>query len=223
MAAMSVRPRIVVASPDPAEAAQLADWLTAEGIEPVPILTLAAAIDEVQARPFDVLIADAAFAFEGSLHAVARTNNPRAPLVVLGGPDAAARADRYGLFHLDRPLDHALLLCHVTMAMLEGRPARRSERKRIPRFDAVVDGTQGFVIDVSNEGLRFEFTRRFAPSPQFGVRIPLVGIALTVRRVWVTTAPAERAARAWCGVELYEPHPRAEENWRAFVSSVPSA
>ena len=220
---MSLRPRIVIASPEPAEVALLADWLTAEGIEPVPILSLAAALDEVQARPFDVLIADESFAFEGSVHAVARTHNPRAPLIVIGGSEAAARAERYGTFHLDRPLDHALVLCHVTMAMLEGRPARRSERKRIPRFDAIVDGTQGFVIDVSNEGLRFEFARRFTPAPQFGIRIPLVGIALTVRRVWVAAAPVKRVAGAWCGVELFGAHPRAEKNWRAFVSAVPLA
>lgn len=220
---MSLRPRIVIASPDPTEAALLADWLTTEGIEPVPVRSLSAAIDEVQSQPFDVLIADDRFAFEGSLYAVARTHNARAPLIVLGGPETAARAERYGTFHLERPLDHALLLCHVTMALMEGRPARRSERKRIPRFDAIVDGTQGFVVDVSYEGLRFEFPRRFAPSPQFGISIPLVGIALTVRRVWVAAAPVELVAGAWCGVELYEPHPRAEENWRAFVSSAPLA
>lgn len=220
---MSLRPRIVVATPYPSEAAQLADWLTTEGIEPVAARSLAAAIDEVESRPFDVLISDAAYAFEGRLHTVARTCNPRAPVIVIGGADAAVLADRCGAFHLDRPLDHALLLCHVTMAMLEGRPERRSPRKRIPRFDAIADGTQAFVIDVSNEGLRFEFARRFAPSPQFSIRIPLVGIALTVRRVWVGIAPAERTEGAWCGVELYGAHPRAEENWRTFVSSVPSA
>jgi CheY-like chemotaxis protein len=219
---MSVRPRVLIASPDPTELAQLSDWLTAEGIEPVPIRTLGAAIDEAESRPFDVLVADARFAFEGRLQAVARTRNPRAPLVVIGGADAAL-LDRLGAYHVERPVDRVLLLCIVTMAILEGRPARRSPRKRIPRFDAVVDGAPGFVIDVSNEGLRCEYPRTFAPSPQFGIRIPLVGIALTVRRVWVAAPGNERAAGAWCGVELFEPRRRAEENWRAFVSTVPSA
>jgi hypothetical protein len=219
---MSARPRILIASPDPTELAQLADWLTAEGIEPVPIRTLGAGIEEVESRPFDVLVADARFAFEGRLQVVARTCNPRAPVAVIGGADAALLADRFGAYHLERPVDHALLLCIVTMAILEGRPTRRSERKHIPRFDALVDGAPGFVIDVSYEGLRFEIPRRFAPSPQFGIRIPLVGIALTVRRVWVAAPSAEHAAGAWCGVELFEPHPRAHENWRAFVTNVPS-
>jgi hypothetical protein len=219
---MIARPRIVVVSPDPTELAQLADWLTAEGIEPVPIRTLGAGIEEVESRPFDVLVTDARFAFEGRLQTVARTCNPRAPVVAIGGADAARVADRFGAYHLERPVDHALLLCIVTMAILEGRPARRSPRKHIPRFDAIVDGTAGFVIDVSNEGLRFEIPRRFAPSPQFGVRIPLVGIALTVRRVWVAAPSAEHTGGAWCGVELFGPHPRAQENWRTFVSTVPS-
>lgn len=219
---MGSRPRVVLALPAPAEAAQLSDWLTTEGIEPVPQRSLAAAIDEVESHPFDVLVADGAFAFEGQLHAVARTCNPRAPVIVVGGPGTATAADRCGAFHLARPLDRALALCVVTMAILEGRPARRSERKHIPRFDAVVDGAPGFVIDVSNEGLRVEIPRRFAPSPQFGLRIPLVGIALTVRRVWVSAPALAHAAGGWCGVELFEPHPRAEENWRAFVSTVPT-
>jgi hypothetical protein len=219
---MGARPRILLALPDPAEAAQIADWLTMDGIEPVPLGSLAAAIDEVESRPFDALIADSQFVFEGQLHVVASTCNPRAAIVAVGGADAALLADRFGTYHLDRPVDRPLLLCIITMAILEGRPARRSQRKHTPRFDAVVDGARGFVIDVSNEGLRVEIPRRFAPAPQFGLRIPLVDIALTVRRVWVATPGVEHATSAWCGVELFEPHPRAEENWRAFVETVPS-
>jgi hypothetical protein len=219
---MGAKPRILIASPELTEGALLSDWLQAEGIEPVPLGSLSEAIDEVESRPFDVLIADGAFAFEGQLQAVARTCNPRAPLVVIGGHDSALLADQSGAFHLDRPLNHALVLCQVTMAILEGRPPRRSPRKRIPPFDAVIDGIEGLVIDVSNEGMRCEVPRRFVPAPEFGIRVPLVGIALTVRRVWLAAPAGRDPAAAWCGVELFEPHPRAEENWRAFVSSVPS-
>jgi hypothetical protein len=218
---MSVRPVIVVASPDRAEVALLSDWLTAEGLEPVPVRNLPAAIQEVQSRTFDVLIADATFAFDGDLQALARTHNARAPLVVLGDAATRARAERNGTFHVGRPVDQTLLLCHVAMAIAEGRPARRSERKCIQPFEALVDGTPAYVIDVSNEGLRLELPRgRCAPPPHFAVRVPLVGVALTVRRVWMTTAPAEYSAVAWCGAELYHAHPRAEQNWRRFVSTV---
>lgn len=218
---MSARPVIVVASPDPTEVALLSDWLTAEGLEPLAVRSLQRAIHEVQSRTFDVLIADAAFAFDGDLHTLARTHNARAPLVVLGDAGTRARAERNGTFHVGRPVDQTLLLCHVAMAIAEGRPARRSERKRISPFEALVGGAQAHVIDVSNEGLRLKLPRgRCAPPPHFTVRIPLVGVALTVRRVWMSTAPAEYADVSWCGVELYQAHPRTEQNWRAFVSTV---
>ena len=220
---MSLKPRIVVASPDRAEVAMLADWLTAEGLQPVAVRTLPKALEEVQARSFDVLIADADFAFEGDLQMVARIANSRAPVVVLGGDETRAQAEGCGVFHVDRPVDQTLLLCHVAMAIVEGRPARRSPRKRIVPFDAVVEGVGGYVIDVSHVGLRLELPRgRITPPPQFTVRVPLLDVTLTVRRVWMATAPTEYADVSWCGVELFETHPRAEELWRSFVSSVPS-
>lgn len=219
---MSLRPRVVVASPDRAEVALLADWLVAEGLDAVPVRSLPSAIQEVQSRSFDVLIADARFAFEGQLHSVARTHNARAPLVVLGGSEAGAAAERIGTFHVGRPVDQTLLLCNVAMAIVEGRPTRRSMRKRIAPIDALVDGAEAYVIDVSNDGLRLEIPRRrTAPPPHFTVRLPLVGIALSVRRVWMATAPTEYADLAWCGVELFQAHPRAVQQWRAFVDALP--
>jgi len=218
---MSVRPVIVVASPDRIEVAWLSDWLTAEGLEPVAARSLETAIHAVQSRPFDVLIADAKFAFDGDLQARARTHNARAPLVVLGDAATCARAERNGMFHVTRPVDQALLLCHVTMAIAEGRPARRSDRTPISPFEALVEGAEAHVVDVSNEGLRLKVPRgRSVPPPRFAFRIPLVGVALTVRRVWMSTAPAAQTGDAWCGVELYQAHPRAEQKWRAFVSTV---
>ena len=220
---MSLKPRIVVASPDRAEVAMLTDWLAAEGLQPIPVRTLTTALDEVRSRTFDVLIADARFAFEGALQAAARTANARAPLVVLGGDETSASAARCGMFHVGRPVDQTLLLCHVAMAIVEGRPARRTTRKRIIPFDVVVEGVDGYVIDVSNVGMRLELPRgRVAPPPQFTVKVPLVGLAITVRRVWMAAAPSEYAHVSWCGVELFQPHPRAEHNWRNFVGNVPS-
>lgn len=219
---MSLKPRIVVASPDRTEVALLSDWLTAEGLEPLPARSLPGALEQVRSQSFDVLIADERFAFEGRLQATARASNARAPVVVIGDT-GAGRAERHGTFHVGRPVDQTLLLCHVAMAIIEGRPARRSQRKRIIPFDALVEGVSGYVIDVSTEGMRLELPRgRVAPPPQFTVRIPLVGIALTVRRVWMATAPAEYADVSWCGAELFHAHPRAEQNWRNFVNNVPS-
>ena len=107
------------------------------------------------------------------------------------------------------------------MAIAEGRPPRRSVRKCISPFEALVEGAQAYIIDISNEGLRLALPRgRCAPPPHFTFRIPLIGAALTVRRVWMSAAPAEYSEAAWCGVELYQPNPRAAQSWRTFVSTV---
>lgn len=87
-------------------------------------------------------------------------------------------------------------------------------------FEAVVEGAKAYIIDISNEGLRLALPRgRFAPLPHFVIRVPLIGVALTVRRVWMSAAPVESSAGAWCGVELHQPPPRAEQSWRMFVST----
>src|SRR3954469_3083732 len=218
-AAMSARPTILVASPDRVEIAVLCEWLTAEGLEPVAAPSLQTAKHEVQSRSYDVLIADSRFAFGGDLHTVARQHNARAPVVVIGGDAASrSRAERQAIFQLDRPVDQALLLCQVAMAIAEGRPPRRSPRKCITPFEATVEGAKAYVIDISNEGVRLALPRgRCAPPPHFAFRIPLVGVALTVRRVWMGASPADGT---WCGGELYRPNARAEQNWRTFVSTV---
>jgi hypothetical protein len=138
--------------------------------------------------------------------------------VVGGEAGVRTRAERNNDFHVDRPVDQTLLLCHVAMAIAEGRPARRSPRTRISPFEAVVEGASAYIIDVSNEGLRLALPRgRSAPPPQFVFRIPLIGVGLTVRRVWVSASPAKGAC---CGVELYQTTQRAEQTWRTFVSTV---
>ena len=219
--AMSARPVVVVASPDRIEVEMACDWLTAEGLEPVPAPSLQTARREVQSRTYDVLIADARFAFDGDLQSVARSHNARGPLIVIGGDKATeARAERNGIFHVGRPLDQALLLCHVAMAIAEGRPPRRSPRTVIPPFEAVVDRMTGYIIDVSNEGLRLTLPRSCTLPPHFALRIPLIGVALTARRVWMSAPPAGSSHAAWCGVELYQPTVRAEQTWRTFVGTV---
>ena len=218
---MGLKPRVVVASPDRSETALVAEWLLAEGLEPVPVRSLPGAIHEMQSRAFDVLIADSRFAADTQLQSAARTRNLRAPVVVLGGRDGAG--ERPGAFHLARPLDQTLFLCHVAMAIVEGRPARRSVRKRIAPIEAVVEGSEVYLIDVSNEGMRFEIRRGvMPPPPQFTIRVPLLGFALTVRRAWMSSAPVEHAAVSWCGAEVFQAHPRAVQNWRSFVDALPT-
>jgi hypothetical protein len=218
---MSGRPRIVVASPHKTEVALLAEWLTGEGLEPVPLRTFQAAMQELQARRCDVLIADTTFAADGRLRGAVRTMNQRAQLVLLKDPEDQTTEPRDTVC-LSRPVDQEMLLCHVAMALAEGRPPRRSARKRVVPFEAIAAGMPAHLIEVSNEGLRLALPNgRSALPPSFTMRVPLLGITLTVQRIWMNSAPGADG-RAWCGGALHQIHPQAQQKWRAFVDALPT-
>src|SRR6185503_15945215 len=81
---MEYRPRVVVALQDRAECAAVADWLTAKGFEPLPRSGVRAAVDEMDAQPFDLLITDAGFAVQDGLRKVERARNTRIPVILIG-------------------------------------------------------------------------------------------------------------------------------------------
>ena len=54
------------------ECASVADWLHAEGFEPVRATTVSRALQELNERPFSLLVADFDFAFRGGLQAASR-------------------------------------------------------------------------------------------------------------------------------------------------------
>jgi hypothetical protein len=223
---MAARPRVIIASPDRIECATIADWLTSEGIEPIRRWTPHAALDEVSARAYDLLVADAAFAFDHRLHAASRTRKPQAPTVVLGTAataELAAPLERQ-LLHVTRPVDRPLVVCMVSMALADGRPPRRSVRKLVHRFAALVNGVPSYIVDVSNEGLRLELPRdrRAAPAPYFNVIVPLIGVGVTVQRMWTRASPDDDRAVTWCGGALSQNAVRAANGWLAFVDTVPS-
>lgn len=222
---MPARPRIVIASPNAVEREALADWLGDEGLEPASFSTAGAAVADVGERPFDLLIADVAFAFRNGLHAAARgrARHAATPTLVIGEPEAlATRTADARTMYVERPIDRAALVCTVAMLMMEARPARRSPRTRV-HFDALVDGVPASIIDISNEGLRLEVprTRRWAPPPYYRVRVPILGVGLMVQRMW-TTVPSHSTNPevSWCGGALAENAPRADRAWRAFVDAV---
>jgi CheY-like chemotaxis protein len=221
---MSDQPRIVVAMPNPAEAGTLAEWLNAEGFEPVRRATAAAACEEMQARRFDLLVADIAIGSLDKVLAASRARNPQAPCVLVGDQAALKQIEgRSRAMHLTRPLDRAILVCTVSMAVLDGRPTRRSARKTIPRYATVVNGVPSNLIDVSNEGLRLELPRerQTALPPYFNVRVPLIGVSLTVQRMWVRSWSVGQRPVLWCGGALAQNRAGAERAWRLFVDTVP--
>jgi hypothetical protein len=222
---MAQCPRIIIALPDVAESGAIADWLTDEGFDCVRRPTVRAAADEMQTRPFDLLIADATFAFSDGLHRTGRSRNPSTPTVVIGDALAAAQCEAANwAMYVARPIDYAMLICTVSMAIMDGRPVRRSTRKIVNRFAAVVNGVPAHIIDISNEGVRLEMPRdrRAVPPPYFTVRVPLIGVGVSVHRMWARPWHGNGCSEVtWCGGALAENPVRAESGWRAFVDTLP--
>jgi hypothetical protein len=223
---MASRPRIVIASPQAAECADLAEWLAAEGFEPVRTLSPERTAEELKARPFDLVLADVTFAFQHGVQVLARGCNARAPLIAIGADDSAleSQAMRRGAMYVARPLDRAVLMCSVSMALMESRPARRSPRKKAVGIEAVVDGVPAQIVDVSNEGMRLQVPRgrKSAPPPFFNVRVPVLGITVIVRRMWTSAAPDVKNDLSWYGSELSRNAARIEQGWRSLVDALPA-
>lgn len=223
---MSQRPRIVIALPDAAERVAFGEWLSAEGFEPVLTNGTAAAIAEMQARPYDLLIADAGFVLTEGLQASGRRRASNTRTLVVGhSGESQARAERRGSMYISRPAGRTMLVCLVAMAFVDQRPTRRSERKPLNRFGAVVNSIPTQILDVSNEGLRLAIphTRGAVPPPHFQVKIPAMGLSLTVKRQWAVAWPPQgRPEAVRVGVALAHAEGPAVSMWRRFVDGVPS-
>jgi hypothetical protein len=213
---------VIVSLPNPLEATAVADWLLTDGFNPVKRSTPQAAADEM-ILPFALLIADVS---HRRLLMQSRGRNPLMPTILIGNAATASSGDTLGAqtMYLSRPIDRAMFTCFVAMAMLDSRPVRRSVRKSVNRFDAVANGVPTHIVDVSLEGLRLEMTRekRAALPPYFTVRVPLVGVAVTVQRMW-TQAAARREPSIWYGGALSQNRSAIIQAWRTFVDTVPGA
>jgi len=219
---MAERERVIVALPDLNEGATVADWLSQEGLDPVRVCATRTAVDEMLARPFDLLIADFEFAYRDSLYTKARARRPLTPAVVIGEADTVPPNETASAqtMCMARPVERATLLCYVTMALLDGRPMQRSPRKLVQRVDAFVNGVPARILDVSNEGVRLEVpdTRAQALPAYFTVRVAHLGVSVTARRVW--TQPSPRASMLYCGGVLTQNRLEAEQAWRSFVDTL---
>jgi hypothetical protein len=222
---MPFRPRIAIASPFAAERTSIADWLSSEGFDPIPLGHSALVADELKRRTFELIVVDAS-------HAVQVINMVRAcqlqtPVVVIGAPDpvAESQAAARGATYLVRPVERALITCTIAMAIMETRPARRSERKPA-RFEVVVQGVQSRIVDVSREGMRLEIPRlrkAAPPPPMFDVALPMLGVSLNVRRLWTSSPPECVGQTIWYGGELSNNTRRAEMAWLTLVDALPAS
>ncbi len=220
---MAVSPRVIVALPDVVECATIGEWLSANHFEPVRQENARTAAREMHARDFDLLVTDATFAVRDGLLNVSRQRNPSTAAVVIGnGAEVDPRVSRHAMY-LDRPLDRATLLCTVMMAIMEGRPMRRSPRKIANCFEAVVNDAPSRIIDASHHGLLLEMPGRGRSDVpvHFNVRVPLIGVAVTVQRVWARSATGLSTPAMWCGLALSTNRPASEQGWRGFVDMLP--
>jgi hypothetical protein len=220
---VSGRPRVIVALPDPLEGATVVEWLQGNNFDPVYRTNPAAAAAEMQ-RPFDLLIAEATWAVGTALQSGARARNPIVPTILIGDAmERRATAVNAQTMYMTRPIEMPVLSCFVSMALIvDDRPVRRSPRKSVQRFEALVNGLPSGIVNVSAEGLRLELPRdrRAALPPYFAVRVPLVGVAVIAKRRWMMSA-SQNAPTLWCGAALSHNRASSEERWRAFVDSVP--
>jgi hypothetical protein len=219
---MSFRPRVVVATPPTVESKALPDWLSSAGFEPIRLSNPGRLADELSQCRLDLLVVASTFAAV-AINAV-RARNPQLPVVVLGDADPAAEAQATarGAVYLTRPIERELLVCMVGMAIAETRQVRRSERKPT-RLAVVVQGVSSQIIDVSREGMRLEIPRRVTvgpPPPIFDVHVPMLGVALNVRRLWIASAPPSLNNATWYGGELSNNTRRVELAWHTLVDAL---
>lgn len=212
--------KVGVACPIPGERAAFLEWLTLAGYEPVPMLSIDTVGRDLTARPIEALIADVSLVSAADLPRIVKTLGPNRPLVLVGNPENAIEEVPRDATWIDRPVTRDTFLLSVALALAEGRPARRSPRKIVPRLLSSVDGIASNIVDISLEGVRLEITggSPVALPPYFTLRVPGFGVAATVKRVWVAM-PA--AGSVWCGGIVERKVSTNVTAWSKFVTNAP--
>ena len=223
---MPFRQQVIVATPNADEGEALAAWLDDEGFEPISKSSLKGVSDAVATQPFDLAVVDAGFVLCGGLRAFGLARFRETPVIVLGDFADGNACAAFGsqVMFLERPIDRVTFICTVTMAMMEGRLDRRSPRRAIRPFEATVNGVKSYIIDVSREGVRLELPRdRRMVAPQFALRVPMIGVGVSVQRVWVRVPrPDENVGVMWCGGQLCKNTELADQAWIRFIDTLAS-
>ena len=212
--------KVGVACPIPGERAAFLEWLTLAGYEPVPMLSIDALARELNVRPIEALIADVSLVSKQDLPRVVRTLGPNRALILVGNPEQAIEDVPRDATWMDRPVTRDTFLLSLALGLAEGRPARRSPRKLVPKLLSSIDGVTSKVVDVSAEGVRLEINGA-TPStlpPYFTLKVPGFGIAAKVKRVWVAT-PAQGSV--WCGGVVEKQNEKSTALWSKFISAAP--
>jgi len=213
--------RIGVACPNPGERAAFLEWLSFAGYEPVPMLTVDMSGRDFAARPIEALIADVSLVSKAELPRLVRTLGANRPLILVGNPGKAIEEVPLYATWMERPVARDAFQLSVALGLAEGRPARRSPRKLVPRLNSTIDGVSSKVVDVSSEGVRLEIVGA-TPSalpPYFTLKVPGFGVAAKVKRVWVAVP---NQGSMWCGGVIERPNERTAASWNNFITSAPN-
>ena len=212
--------KIGVACPIAGERAAFLEWLTLAGYEPVPMLNIDTVGRDLNTRPLEALIADVSLVAAADLPRIVKTLGHNRPLILVGDPkDAIEEVPCYATW-IDRPVTRDTFLLSVALGLAEGRPARRSPRKMVPRLMSSIDGVSSNIVDVSAEGVRLEIAGA-SPAvlpPYFTLRVPGSGVAAKVKRVWVAM-PAQGSM--WCGGIVERQAAKNVVAWNKFVANAP--
>lgn len=220
---MPSKERIGVACPVLGERAAFLDWLRTAGYEPLVMLDLDLLGRELTTRPVEALIADVALIPAADLPRIIRILGVNRPLIVVGEHARALETVPRDVTWIDRPVTREIFLLSIALALAEGRPARRSPRKPVPRLLSQIDGVSAKLMDISAEGVRLELTGTppSALPPYFTLRVPAFGVTTKVKRVWVA-APALGAL--WCGGTLERGQTvNTDADWIKFLQTAPAA
>lgn len=213
--------RIGVACPIPGERAAFLEWLSHAGYEPVPMISIENVGRELATKPLEALIADVSLVSPTDLPRFVRTLGANRPLILVGAPEDAIEGVPRDATWIDRPVMRDTFLLSVALALAEGRPARRSPRKLVPKLMSSIDGVSSKVVDVSAEGVRLEISggSPVALPPYFTLRVPGFGVAAKVKRVWVAM-PAQGSM--WCGGIIERQPATTAAAWNKFVHNAPA-
>jgi hypothetical protein len=212
--------RVGVACPIPGERAAFLEWLKLAEYEPVPMLDIDSIGRDMGARPIEVLIADVSLVPKATLPRLLKALGANRPLVLVGSPDQSIEDVPRDATFIARPVTRENFTMSIALALAEGRPARRSPRRLVPKLLSSVDGVASKIVDVSSEGVRLEINAA-SPSilpPYFTLRVPGFGVNTKVKRVWVTTP---QRGLTWCG-GIIEKKASSEIVWNKFLQNAPA-
>lgn len=218
--ASSTTVKIGVACPIPGERAAFLEWLTLAGYEPVPMISLESLVRELTVRPIEALIADVSLISKADLPRLVKILGPNRALVLVGNPEQTIEDVPRDATWMDRPVTRDTFLLSIALGLAEGRPARRSPRKLVPKLMSSIDGVSSKIVDVSDEGVRLEISGATpaALPPFFTLKVPGFGVAAKVKRVWVAN-PGQGSV--WCGGIVEKQSAKSTALWQKFITTAP--